>query len=33
MDDLTNKDRPLERYMSVLEVLAPFPEGLAASDV
>ncbi|UVK54593.1 helix-turn-helix domain-containing protein [Mesorhizobium sp. AR02] len=33
MDDLTNTDGPLERYISVLEVLAPFPEGLAASDV
>ena len=33
MDDLTNKDRPLDRYVSILESIAPFPDGLAASEI
>lgn len=27
------RDRPLDRYVAILEALAPFPEGLSASDV
>lgn len=27
------KDGPLERYMSILEAIAPFPEGLTAADL
>lgn len=28
-----NKDKPLDRYVAVLEALAPFAEGLSAPDV
>lgn len=28
-----NKDKPLDRYVAVLEALAPFPDGLSPSDV
>lgn len=28
-----SKDKPLDRYVAVLEAVAPFPDGLSASDV
>ncbi|WP_102960513.1 IclR family transcriptional regulator [Mangrovicella endophytica] len=33
MNDVTSKDSPLERYISILETIAPFSDGLTAAEL
>jgi DNA-binding IclR family transcriptional regulator len=33
MSDITSKDSPLQRYISILETVAPFSEGLTAIEL
>jgi DNA-binding IclR family transcriptional regulator len=33
MNEITSKDSPLERYISILETVAPFSEGLTAIEL
>ncbi|MGV1795363.1 IclR family transcriptional regulator [Rhizobium sp. A37_96] len=33
MNETTPKDSPLERYITILETIAPFPEGLSAAEL